>query len=152
MARTTDGSRAMPIRLDFQSVQQVVVTGNDGDRWVTTVKEAAQACRTALDFQAWKGEFEGFLARIHEWAKQHADVVSSAFVGISSEGLTGVIVTKGPDYRMELDDAITDLDIEVAKRFPSCRADILQSPDDEPESRIPYISVERAVQVYGNQK
>ena len=143
---------AEPIRLDFQSVQQVVVTSHDGDRWVTTVKEAAQACRSALDQKEWQEQFEGFLGHIHEWAKSHSDIVASAFVGISSEGLTGVIITKGPNYRQDFDDEITELDIELAKRFPSCRADVLQSPEEEPEARIPYISLERAVQVYGDQK
>jgi hypothetical protein len=139
------------MRLDFQSVQQVVVTNKDGDRWVTTVREAAQACRSALDQKEWREEFEAFLSHIHEWAKQHADIVSSAFVGVSSEGLTGVIITKGPEYRADFDDAVTDLDIGLAKRFQNCRADMLQSPEGEPESRIPYISLERAVQVYANQ-
>ncbi len=85
-----------PIQLNFQSVQQVVVAGEDGkDRWVTTVKEAAQACRSALDQREWQQQFEAFLGRIHEWAKEHDDVVSAAFVGISSEGLTGVNNHKG---------------------------------------------------------
>ena len=139
------------IQLDFQSRQQVVITGTEGDRWVTTVNEAAQACRSALDQKSWEEEFRSFLTRINEWAKQHSDVVSAAFVGVSCEGLTGVIITKGPDYRMDFDDEVTQLDIELANRFPNCRADILQSPEGEPVSRIPYISLERAVQVYGNQ-
>lgn len=150
MAATTQKSVSQALHLNFQSVQQVVVTGNDGDRWVTTVREAAQACRSALDQEAWQHEFEGFLGKIHQWATQHAQDVSAAFVGVSSEGLTGVIVTKGQEYRQDLDDAITALDIELAKNFPSCRADVLQSPEGEPETRIPYISLERAVQVYGN--
>src|ERR1700691_829200 len=116
------------LRLDFQSVQQVVVTGVDGDRWVTTVKEAAQACRSALDQKDWKEQFEAFLSRIHEWSKSHSERVSAAFVGISSEGLTGVIITRGLEYQQDFDDEVTELDIELAKRFPSCRADILQSP------------------------
>ena len=42
MTRTPEEAKqAEPIRLDFQSVQQVVVTDKDGDRWVTTVREAA---------------------------------------------------------------------------------------------------------------
>lgn len=140
-----------PIRLDFQSVQQVVVEDNDGDRWVMTVKEAAQACRSALDEQEWKKEFGAFLAHIHEWSKKHSDIVTAAFVGVSSEGLTGVIVTKGAEYRLDFDDAVTQLDIELADKFPNCRADVLQSPEGEPESRIPHIALERAVQVYGDQ-
>lgn len=152
MAGTTKETKMpSPIRLDFQSVQQVVVTDKDGDRWVTTVREAAQACRSALDQKEWAEQFGAFLARIHEWAKEHADVVSAAFVGVSSEGLTGVIITKGQDYRYDFDDDVTELDIELANRFPSCRADVLHSPEGEPESRIPYIPLDRAVQVYGNQ-
>jgi hypothetical protein len=149
--KTTEMLQTEPIRLDFQSVQQVVATGNDGDRWVTTVREAAHACRSALDQKGWKEEFEAFLSHIHEWAKKHADVVSAAYVGISSEGLTGVIVTKGPEYRLEFDDEVSDLDIELAQRFSNCRADILQTPECDPESRVPYISLHRAVQVYGDQ-
>jgi hypothetical protein len=148
---TNPESKQEAIQLNFQSVQQVVVTDKDGkDRWVTTVKEAAQACRSALAEQEWKQQFEAFLGRIHQWAGEHGDMVSAAFVGVSSEGLTGVIITKGPEYRHEFDDEVTDLDIELAQKFPNCRADILQSPEGEPESRIPFIALERAVQVYGN--
>lgn len=145
-------TKVEPLRLDFQSVQQVVVTGNEGDRWVTTVRDAAHACRSALDQQQWKEEFERFLAHIHQWAKNHGDIVSAAYVGVGSEGLTGVIVTKGLDYHFDFDDCVTKLDIELARRFSNCRADVLQSPEGEPEARIPYISLERAVQVYGDQE
>src|SRR4051812_28591042 len=97
-----EGQQNEPIRLDFQSVQKVVVTDhNSGDRWVTTVREAASACRSALDHKEWKEQFEAFLAHIHHWAKEHADIVAAAFVGISSEGLTGVLITKGAEYRLD---------------------------------------------------
>jgi hypothetical protein len=142
-----------PIRLDFQSVQKVIITDDEaGDRWMTTVKEAAQACRSDLEQKEWKEEFESFLGHIYEWAKGHSDIVTAAYVGVSSEGLTGVIITKGREYRFDFDDEVTNLDIELAQTFSNCRADILQSPEGEPESRIPYISMNRAVQVYGNPK
>jgi hypothetical protein len=139
------------IRLDFQSIQQVIVTGEDGDRWVTTVRDAAHACRAAMEDKDWREEFEAFLAHIYLWAKRHPDVVAAAFVGISSEGLTGVIVTKGPDYRLDFDDEISRLDIALAEQYPNVRADVLQSPESEAEARVPYIALDRAVQVYGNQ-
>ena len=148
---TKEKREVKAIQLDFQSRQQVVITGTEGDRWVTTVKEAAQACRSALDQRSWEEQFRSFLTRINEWAKEHSNIVSAAFVGVSCEGLTGVIITKGSEYRVDFDDDVSQLDIELAKRFPNCRADVLQSPEGEPESRIPYISLELAVQVYGNQ-
>jgi hypothetical protein len=145
---TTKG--AEPIRLDFQSVQQVVVTGKDGDRWCTTVKEAAAACRSALNEKAWEEAFQGFLSSIHEWSKLRSDKVEATYLGISSEGLTGVVITKGTDYRFDFDDEVTALDIDLAEKFPACRADILQAPEGDPISRIPYISIENACLVYGN--
>ena len=90
------------------------------------------------------------MLHIHEWAKRYAELILQAYVGVSSEGLTVVLLTKGQEYRLEFDDEVTSLDIELANRFPNCRADVLQSPECEPESRIPYISLERAIQVYGN--
>jgi len=148
---TKEKTEPEAIRIDFQSVQKVVVTDTaSGDRWDTTVREAAYACRAALEAQDWKKQFEEFLGYIHEWAKKHADVVSAAYVGISSEGLTGVIVTKGPEYRLDFDDEVSNLDIKLANLFHDCRADILQSPQTDPTTRIPYISLGRAVQVYGN--
>jgi hypothetical protein len=149
--KTREATPAEPIRLDFESVQRVLVTDDNGDRWLTTVREAAQACRSALDQQEWKEQFQSFLGHIYEWSKKHADIVFAAYVGVSSEGLTGVIVTKGTEYRLDFDDEVTKLDIELAEKFPDCRADILQSPEGEPEGRIPYISLDRALQVYGDE-
>lgn len=149
---TRERQQEEPIRLDFQSVQKIVFTDHDsGERWVATVREAASACRTAQSQKEFQDEFEDFLAHIHQWSKRHADIVAAAFVGVSSEGLTGVILTSGPQYRLDFDDEITALDIELASKFPHCRADILQSPEEDPVCRVPYIAVERAVQVYGNQ-
>ncbi len=148
--KTGEAASSEPIRLDFQSVQRVLVTDDNGDRWLTTVKEAAQACRSPLDDQEWRDQFQSFLGYIHEWAKKH-DIVSAAYVGVGSEGLTGVIVTKGTEHRLDFDDEVTSLDIELARRFPDCRADILQSPEGEPECRVPYISPDRTLQVYGDE-
>src|SRR5260221_10709600 len=97
----TTTKQAEPIQLDFQSVKQVVVTDKDGDRWCTTVREAAAACRSALTEKAWEEEFQGLLAFIHEWSKSKSDIVEATYLGISSEGLTGVVVTKGKDYRFD---------------------------------------------------
>ena len=113
---------AQPIRLDFKSVQQVVVTGPDGGRFVVTAKEAALACRSDLDEKAWQHEFEGFLALLNGWCASRHDRVKSAYVGISSEGLTVVIVTKGSDYLFDFDDEVTNLDIQLAKIHPQVRA------------------------------
>src|SRR5438128_692155 len=109
--RGSPASGAAPIRLDFESVQRVVVTSQEGDRFLTTSQEEAQACRMYVYDKEWKEQFDGFLAHIHHWAKGHSDIVLTAYVGISSEGLTGVVITKGSEYRLDFDDEVTRLDI-----------------------------------------
>ena len=144
------GLATQPIRLNFDSDEQVLVTPRDGDRFVTTSREAALACRSVLDSEQWKQELDAFLRHIHEWCKQRSGTVVLCYVGVSSEGLTVVMVTKGEDYRFDLDDEITKLDIELANEFPSCRADVLQSPECPPESMVPYVELSRALLVYGD--
>jgi len=143
-------SKPEPIRLDFRSVDVVVVTGADEDRFVTTSRDAAIVCRQAQDSKEWRQEFESFLGHIHKWAEDHSDVVVRCYVGVSSEGLTVVVVVKGEEPRHDFDDVITDLDIELAREYPNCRADVLQSPECPPEAMIPYLSLADSLQVYGD--
>jgi hypothetical protein len=149
-ASSHEQSQMVPIRIDFRSVQEVVVTAEGAERFVITSREAARACHSALGDKDWEQEFKAFLTHIYEWAKTHAEIVTGAYVGIGSEGLSVVVITRGEEYRIDFEDALTDLDIELARLYSNCRADVLQSPEDELEGGIPYVSQERTLQVYGN--
>lgn len=140
---------AKPIRLDFTSVMQVVVTPENKDRFVTTSKEAAHACKVAEDSKAWGGEFDQFLMFVHEWCAQYAHEALKCFVGVSDEGLTVFVVTKGAEYNFGFDDAITALNLEIADKFPSISANAIQVPNVAEDNLASFVSLPHAIQVHG---
>ncbi len=150
MAPVKQAIKERPIHLRFQDVRRVLVTPEDENRFVTTVQRAAFACQTLLKVDEWRKEFESLLSYLNQWAEKHKDTVAQAYVGVSSEGLTAVVITKGQEYQLTFDDEVTRLDIELANQFPNCQLDVLQSPECEPETRIPYLSLEHSIQVYGD--
>jgi hypothetical protein len=145
---TRDNTAERPLRLSFRDSRQVVVTPENEDRFVLTSKDAAQACRTGLDLESWKSQFKAFLGHINQWCEEQGERVARCYVGPSSEGLTVVVVTRGPEYQFDFDDVITQLDIELAREFPDCRADVLQSEDDDLDNLVPYISPSKAIVIY----
>ncbi len=139
-----------PIRLDFRSVEQVVVVPEDEDRFVTSSREAAEACRQVQNQEAWKRDFEAFLVAVHEWCKAHVEVVSHAYLGVGDEGLKVFVVTVGNEYQPEFDDELTSLDLDLAKRFARCPADVLQLPAAPSESLTSFFAPESAIQIFGD--
>lgn len=144
--------RIKPIRLTFQSVQQVVVEDRDEDRFVTTAREAARACRYFEDLKDWREIFERFLAYLHNRCDTFSTQIVACYVSIGDEGLRIFITTPGEDYVSELDDAITDLDIDVSKNFPLCPADCIQIPSQPEHSLSSFFSPNLSFQVYGDRR
>src|SRR5687768_17595409 len=106
-----------PIKLNWKSSEPVLVTADDEDRFFTTAKEAAAACKNhqdSKDRQAhWSQRFKTFLAYLRLWCMGHQDVVSRCFVGPCDEGLRVFVATKGPDYRYELAEELSALDTAI---------------------------------------
>lgn len=150
MGTTFTGRGQKPLRLHFKSEQRVLVVTEDEDRFMTTSREAAIACRRAQDEQEWRDEFQAFLGHIHEWCKEHADVIDRAYVGFGDEGLKVFLVTKGKDYCSDLDNAAADLDIDLGHRFPGCPAYVMHLPNRPLEALQSFFSPPKAMQLYGN--
>lgn len=138
-----------PLRLDFESKQQVLVVTDNEDRFLTTSKEAALACKQQDLSKEWKVQFEQFLGYINEWAKEREDRVSEVYLAVGSEGLTVFVVTKGTDYQFDFDDEITELDINVAAEFDHCPATIYQIPSTPIDALSSFFSTESSLQIYG---
>jgi hypothetical protein len=68
----------------------------------------------------------------------------------SNEGLMLFILTKGASYRFDLDDMVSDLDIELAQRFPRCPTEVSQLPDTPVESLSSFFDSGKALQLYGD--
>ncbi len=145
--RTTPSSR--PIRLNFRSERRVVVVPEDEDRFVVTMREAAQACKQAQDDKEWKDAFDSFLIYLENWAEDHANQIESVFVNVADGALNILICTAAESYNVDLDDLITDLDLSLVKEFPWLVAEVMQVPGSVQGDRIPY---EKAILVYGDGK
>ena len=137
-----------PLKLDFESVEQVLVVPENEDRFITTEREAARACQVAEYGKEWSNQFKDFLSYIHHWCEEHSAIVEAGFVDVGDIGLRVEICINKDSYDFEFDDEITDLDVELGKRFPSCIAEATQIPKQD-LLRDAYMS-EHVMRVYGN--
>lgn len=147
MGALKQGARTEPLRLDFRSEQVVVVTSKNEDRFVTTSKEAARACRRAEDDKGWQREFESLLAHVHEWCKKYPDI-DRAYLGFGDEGLRLFLVTGGTEYSVEMDEPAAELSIELEKRFPGCPADVMHLPSRPKDVLHTFFSPPQVLELY----
>lgn len=126
MPKTQTGHK--PITLHFQNAQRVMVVPDDKDRFFTTVGEAARACKQAQDNVEWAEQWNDFLAHIHRWCADRSQDVDAGYVMVG-DGLTVLICVSIEDYNFDLEDALTDLDLELSERFPLCCAEVMQIPN-----------------------
>lgn len=120
--------KAKPIYLTYRSVEKVVVEPDDQDRFVTTVQDAARACKSAQVGTEWQAQFENFLARVHEWCEARKDRIDSSFVDVGDGGLRVNVCTSMADFDFDFEDEVTELDIELARDFPHCISEVSQIP------------------------
>jgi hypothetical protein len=90
-----------------------------------------------------------FLIFLENWGEAHADQVESMLVSVGDGALNVLICTADPLYNVELDDLITDLDLDLVNEFPWVIAEVMQVPGSVQGGRIPY---EKAILVYGDGK
>lgn len=136
-----------PIHLDFRSEQQVVVIPDDKDRFITTAAEAARACKSAENDSDWNRQWNDFLAHIHAWCKEHSSVVLAGYVSVGDSALNVLICTVDEEYNFDFEDTISDLDIDLANRFPLVSSEVMQIPNQAGlTSELP----DEALFVYGD--
>lgn len=147
MANDRTQAQDKAIRLDFRSVEQVVVVPEDEDRFMTTMREAAIACKKAQSEKEFKEEFDKFLIFLRDWFAEHEDRIRVGYVGVGDGTLNILACTRSSEYDFEFDGKLTDFDLEIVARFPWAIVDVIQLPSCAAESAI---SLEKAILVYGD--
>jgi hypothetical protein len=61
--------------------------------------------------------------------------------------LNALVCIQGEDYRFDFDDAVTELDIDLARQFDWLTAEVMQAPE---KAREGHVSLEEAILVYGD--
>lgn len=136
-----------PVRLTFRSEQHILVESDNEDRFMMTMREAAYACKQAQDKQEWQDDFKKFLHEVHQWCEAHAGKVEAGYVGVGDGSLNVFVCTKSADYDFDIDDELTELDIDLVKNHPWLVAEVLQIPEQTREDQI---LSDTAILVYGN--
>ncbi|MBC8373992.1 MAG: hypothetical protein H8E53_10390 [Planctomycetes bacterium] len=107
-----------PIRLDYHAAdpREVVVTPKDNDRFVGSVKEIATACHAGIPLIEFTNQLEKTLVpKLAEWLAERGDKVHSAFISVREGRLLFLVIQCGAAYDRELTDALTKIDIEIAR-------------------------------------
>lgn len=72
--------------------------------------------------------FADLLLSLDRWSRGHCEVLRSyAFLG--KNRLNILICTRGEEYRFDFDDAITDLDIRIARDYADLTTEVMQVPE-----------------------
>lgn len=105
-----------PIQLKFEDAgRRVVVTPDDNDRYLLTVEQAILACNLMERVSGFQPRFEKMLSRLAAWLSDSRGAVDSAYVTIRDAGLLFLVVRKNTEYDREFEDALTELDLAVAR-------------------------------------
>lgn len=116
---TENTAKPSVVRLSESSEEQVLLTTQDSDRFMRTQKEIVSAMRGADDFLAQAREvgeqFTAMAADVKAWCAVRPSVHSCTLCPRTDDWLA-LIVAKDEDPDGSLDDAISQLDLEMFSR------------------------------------
>jgi len=142
-------SSEKPIQLRFDDLRQVVVIGDDQDRFYTTVADAARACKRADHMDAWIKQVKEFLLTIHEWCASQPEIVRACYVTWCEGHYNVIVVTHGDEYRFDFDQRVTELNLSLVDMYQDIPVDAIQIPQGPEGALHSFIIPEKAIQPYG---
>ncbi len=134
MARTTARPHAIHIGHTAPNGQVVVHSGDDV--FLLTVQEAVNACGAWNKMAEFQLQMKALLDRLSKWIEENKGTVRDAYFSVKTGGgLFFMVVTSSKKFDPDLEDKLTELDIEVANKdeFNLLRLSVLAIPDSPPE-------------------
>lgn len=108
--------QSRPLQLHYRRKnKQVVVTPDDQDRYVLTVEEIIRACQVVERAFAFGQQFECLLEILAGWLLNHRKDIADAVITMRDAGLLFLIIRKEKAYDPAFEDALTNLDVEIAQ-------------------------------------
>lgn len=92
----------------------VQVVRLEGDRFILTAQQAINALSLASQAARFQSQFTELLERLYVWVDSRRTKISAAYISISRDGITLLIVQRGVAADFELEDELVDLDISIA--------------------------------------
>lgn len=110
-------TKTTPIRLKFSSEDQsILIEAADGDRWVSTVNRAVEACQMVAHREKFKTQFyQELLPKLANWTNRHVDSIDRAYLTVRDSDLLFLVIRDQVEYDREFEDHLTKLDLEIAQ-------------------------------------
>lgn len=135
-------TRSIPIQLDYRLHGKVVVTPKNQDRFVITVREAAEACNALANRDRFTEQWQALLERLIQWLRQNDKDVKKAYLTLRDGGLCFVVIRKSAAYDRAFEDALTRLDIDIARDsdFDTITLNVMGLPNVSNRAAMSFVS------------
>ncbi len=112
---TTLAHNALQLTYKRGADTPVVVTPEDENRFILRLHEAVEACRAYLERERFEAQFRLLLEKLAQWLREHESFVHQAFLTERDRGLLFLVVQRSPQYDKDLEEALTQLDLQIAR-------------------------------------
>jgi hypothetical protein len=104
------------IRLDQSDDETgVMVSPENEDRFALSMELAIRGCKLGSQLDRLSQQIGMLLHKLHEWVRAHNQQVDQAYVVIRGDGLLFLVVQKEKRFNAEIEDELTQLDMEIAQ-------------------------------------
>src|SRR5437660_1607842 len=94
---------------------QVLIETEQQDRFMLTLHAAIRACQAFSHMDEFTEQFKKLHVKISAWLAAQDQHVSKAYLTARDSAILLLLVQKSAAFDQELEDALTDLDIEIAQ-------------------------------------
>jgi len=124
------------ILLHHLNQAEAQIVAEDNDQFLWTVQEVVRACKAQGRFADVGKQLRTLLQKLRDWCNSHPDDIREAYLTVRDSGLLFLLVRKTKPFNEALEEALTDLDLEVANDndFDLIRLSVLALPATSEES------------------
>jgi hypothetical protein len=139
--------RQRHIREDANGHRRFILHPEDNDTFVRTGRQVVEGCRLGISVEVWLDECKAMFERVREWAQARAERVQACYAAPETSGIKFFFVPFSETYDIALDEELTDLDVELFRRFNVGTVDVLEIPARSLDRFLP---PEATVLIYGD--
>ena len=137
------------IELHFENEGgHVRVVPPDRDIMAMPIEMAIEACRAFHNQIRFKDQFDLLVNRLATWIGERKNELAAAYLTLRDSGLLLLVVTRGKEFNTQIEEAITDLDLEIAQDddYNLVRLGVHVLPLCDPELVQSFLSRQMALQ------
>lgn len=143
-----------PIRLGFDDRRQVVITPETMGRFVLPAAKAVAACVNQAQFEAFeramRQKFQELCGRIGQWCAGRPEVSRALYSQRDGDRYLLLLVVKGDMHDFQLDDPVSDFDMELYRDFPEFPTSVMTVPQQSATGVSAVLDPQEAFEIYAD--